>query len=399
MRLNTLIATILIAASGCTVFAADWPCWRGPNRNGTAPDTGINRDWNARPPQELWRIALHDGGFAGPSVADGKVFIVDHEGAEDVVRALDFATGQDIWQTRYPDLSKPDYGFTRSTPVYDDGRLYVVSYLGRVSCLDASQGAILWSVNMTDEFGGVRPQWGYAMSALIDGERVVIVPGGVDAAVAVLNKQTGETIWTGGGSDFPGYSTPVKATIQGVEQYVVFMGKALIGVAAEDGRLLWRHPWETSSDVNAATPIVSGNHIFITSNYNRGCAVIAIEPSGPRVVWENTGIASHVSTPVYLNGLMFGSDNRDLVCLNPNTGEIVWRAPGLEKGGAVGVDGTIIVLAGATGELMMFEAAPEMRELGRFTPLGGKESWTAPIIADGKLIVRNKQALVCLDIM
>lgn len=398
MRLTTLITTIVLVASVTSAFAADWPFWRGPDRNGIAPDTGINRDWNTRPPQELWRIAMHDDGYAGPSVADGKLFIIDHEGAEDVVRAIDMATGQDVWQSRYPDLAKPNYGFSRATPVYDQGRLYVISYLGRVLCLDASDGRILWNVSMTERFGGVRPQWGYSMSPLIDGDRVIVVPGGVNACVAALDKQTGETIWTGGGSDIPGYATPVKATIQGIEQYVVFAGKALIGVAADDGRLLWRHPWETAYDVNAATPIVSGDHIFITSNYRRGCAVTAIEETGPRVVWENQSMQAHFNTPVFMNGLMFGSDNRDLVCLNPSNGQIVWRAPGFERGGVVGVDGTIIAVAGKSGEVAMFEAGPQMRELGRFTPLGG-QSWTAPIIADGKLIVRNKQALVCLDLM
>lgn len=399
MRLTLLIATIAIAASAVTAFAADWPHWLGPTRNGIAPDTGINKDWNARPPQELWRIDLHDGGYAGPSVAEGRLFIIDHEGAEDVVRAIDMATGQDLWQSRYPDLARANYGFSRATPVYDEGRLYLISYLGRVSCLDASTGAILWSLSMPEQFGGVRPEWGYSMSALVDGDRVVVVPGGVDACVAVLDKHTGETIWAGGGSDIPGYATPVKTTILGVEQYVVFAGKALIGVAVDDGRLLWRQPWETAYDVNAATPIISGNNIFITSNYRRGCAVVAIEETGPRVIWENTNMQAHFNTPVFMNGMIFGSDNKSLVCLNPGSGQVLWSAAGLERGGAVGVDGVIIALGGATGELMMFEAAAQMRELGRFTPLGGKESWTAPIIADGKLIVRNKQALVCLDIM
>ncbi len=170
-------------------FAADWPNWRGPDRNGIAPDTGINKDWNARPPQVLWQTPMHDDGYAGPSVAEGKVFIVDHDGADDVVRAIDLETGQDLWQARYPDLERADYGFTRSTPVYDSGRIYVVSYLGQVHCLDAATGEIVWAVNMRRQFGGVSPQWGYAMSALIDGDRVVVVPGGPDACVAALDRR------------------------------------------------------------------------------------------------------------------------------------------------------------------------------------------------------------------
>ncbi|MGD9495741.1 MAG: PQQ-binding-like beta-propeller repeat protein [Armatimonadota bacterium] len=399
MRTTRTLAVLALAAISTVACAADWPYWRGPNRDGIAPDTGINKDWNGRPPQVLWQTAMHDGGYAGPSAADGKVFIVDHEGAEDVVRAIDMQTGQDLWQSRYPDLAKADYGFTRSTPVYEGGLLYVVSYLGRVTCLNADDGTTVWSINMPEQFGGVRPRWGYAMSALIDGDRVIVVPGGPDACVAALNRHTGDVIWAGGGSDIPGYATPVKATIQGVEQYVVFAGKALIGVRVADGQLLWRVPWETDWDVNAATPIVSGDHIFITSNYNRGCAVIAVGADGAGILWENTKICAHFNTPVFVKGLMFGSDNVNLVCLNPSTGEILWAQPGFERGGVVAVDEVIIALGGATGDVVMVEASGEAyRELGRIRPLGG-QSWTAPILANGKLIIRNKQTLACLDLM
>lgn len=399
MRTPKLITVLMAATITAGAFAADWPCWRGPDHNGISPETGINKDWNTRPPQVLWQTPMHDDGYAGPSAADGKVFIIDHEGAEDVVRAIDLATGEDVWQARYPDLAKANYGFSRATPAYDAGRLYTISYLGKVSCIDADSGDILWVVDMQERFGGVVPRWGYAGSALVDGDRVVVVPGGPGAAVAALDKNTGETIWVGGGSDPAGYATPVKATIQNIEQYVVFTAKALIGVSAADGQLLWRQPWETAYDVNAPTPIVSGNHIFITSNYKRGCAVVNVTPNGPEIVWENKNMASHFNSPVYFNGMMIGPSNPNLVCLNPSTGQILWQLPGFERGGLVAVDGVIIALGGATGDLVMIEPTPQgPNELGRITPLGG-QSWTAPIIADGKLIIRNKQTLACLDLM
>jgi len=399
MRAMRLLAIVVIATIATGALAADWPHWRGPDRNGTAPDTGINKDWNARPPEVLWQTAMHDDGYAGPSVADGKVFIIDHDGAEDVVRAIDIETGQDVWQCRYADLTEANYGFSRSTPVYDEGRLYTVSFLGKVACIDAGTGEILWDVDMRRQFGGVLPTWGYAMSVLIDGDRVIIVPGGPNACVVALNKATGEVIWAGGGGDIPGYSTPVKATIQDVEQYVVFAGKALIGVQASDGGLLWRVPWETNYDVNAPTPIISGDHVFITSNYKRGCAVIAVEPDGAHILWENKNMSSHFNTPVFYQGHMFGPTNPNLICLSPSTGQIVWRQSGFERGGCVIVDGAIIALGGASGDLVMAEATTAgYNELGRIRPLGG-QSWTAPIIANGRLIIRNKQALACLDLM
>ncbi len=399
MRVNRLLAIIACLTVAAAVFAADWPVWLGPNQDGTAPDTGINKDWNNNPPEKLWQVQMHDGGYAGPSVADGKVFIIDHEGQQDVVRAIDLETGDDVWECRYNDLEKANYGFSRSTPVYHDGRLYTVSFKGNVACIDAETGEIVWGVNMPGKFGGVRPTWGYAMSALIDGDRLIIVPGGENACVAALDRMTGEVIWTGGGSDIPGYATPVKATIEGTSQYVVFTGKSVIGVDVEDGSLLWRVPWETNYDVNAATPIVSGDHVFITSNYKRGCAVITVGENGADITWETKGMWSHFNTPVYHDGYLYGPSNPNLVCLDPSNGEQVWTQSGFERGGVCLVDGVILALSGNQGFLAMVEATPDgYNELGRFTPLGG-QSWTAPIVADGKLIVRNKEALACFDLM
>jgi outer membrane protein assembly factor BamB len=399
MRVNRLLAIIACLTVAAAVFAADWPVWLGPNQDGTAPDTGLNKDWDNNPPEKLWQVQMHDNGYAGPSVADGKVFIIDHEGQQDVVRAIDLETGDDVWECRYNDLEKANYGFSRSTPVYHDGRLYTVSFKGNVACIDAETGEIVWGVNMPGKFGGVRPTWGYAMSALIDGDRLIIVPGGENACVAALDRMTGEIIWTGGGSDIPGYATPVKATIHGTPQYVVFTGKSVIGVDADDGSLLWRVPWETSHDVNAATPIVSGDHVFITSNYRRGCAVVTVGENDASITWETKGMWSHFNTPVYHDGYLYGPSNPNLVCLDPSNGEQVWTQSGFERGGVCLVDGVILALSGNQGFLAMVEATPDgYNELGRFTPLGG-QSWTAPIVADGKLIVRNKDALACFDLM
>ncbi len=393
----TLVACFYLSA---VAFAADWPCWHGPDRNNIAPDTGINKEWNARPPQELWRVSLSDDGYAGPSVAEGKVFIIDHQGDQDIVRALDLETGEDVWGSSYQDLGKANYGFSRAMPVFSEGRLYTISYLGKVHCLDAESGAKVWMRDMRSEFGGKRPEWGYAMSALVDGDKVIVCPGGDNASVAALNRDTGETIWAGGGSDLPGYATPVKATINGQDQYVVFTGVSLIGVSVDGGPALWRVPWVNKYKVNAATPVVAGNHIFITSDYGRGCAVVVVEPQGAAIKWENTQVRAHFSSPVYYHGCMFCNSNPGyLVCLNAATGGVIWKQQGFDKGGLIAVDGVIIALDGKRGDVVMVNATADgYQELGRFKPLGG-QSWTAPIIADGKLIVRNKNAMVCLDLM
>ena len=399
--MQKILKTAVLAAAFCvfgSALAADWPQFRGPNADGISPETGISKDWKDNPPGVLHKVTMGDGGYAGPAVADGRIFIIDHEGADDVVRAIDIETGENVWTFKYADAAQNNYGFARSTPTIDGDRIYTLSRLGVLHCLSTG-GEKVWDVNITKRFGGKHPNWQMAMSPVIDGDKVIVVPGGPDAAVAALDKTTGKTIWKGGGSDKPGYATPVVATIGGTKQYVIFTAFKLMGVDAEDGKALWEFPWRTGHDVNASTPIVSGDEIFITSNYGRGCALVKIKDGKAEAVWENKAMASHFSTPVLSDGYIYGSTTAGhLACIEWETGEVAWKVPGFERGGVVAVDGALIAVDGASGEVVMFElASEESRELGRMKPLGG-QSWTAPIVADGKLIVRNKAELAWIKL-
>ncbi len=317
--------------------AAEWPQWRGPNANGFSPETGINRNWTKKPPAMLWQVSLSDNGYAGPSVAEGKVFIIDHQGGDDVVRALEVRTGNEVWNFHYPDAEKDNYGFSRATPVYDHGKLYTLGRFASLYCLDAQTGAKIWVRELVSEFHATpqvwKPWWNYAMSPLIDGEKIILCPGGPDASVVALNKNTGELIWKGGGSDRPGYATPVLATIRGVKQYVIFAGPSLMGLNAADGTTLWRYPWETKFDVNAATPIVyRDGTIFITSGNDHACALLAITNDGVVKRWENKAMLTLFNSPISYQGYLYGTtDPGDLICLNPTTGEVKWRQPGFER--------------------------------------------------------------------
>ncbi|MEN6641165.1 MAG: PQQ-binding-like beta-propeller repeat protein [Armatimonadia bacterium] len=391
---------LVVACFCCTMaVAADWPNFLGPTRNGLAPDTGINKNWAAKPPQELWRVPMHDDGFAGPCVADGKVFIIDHEGAQDIVRAFGFGDGKQVWEFAYPDTDKPNYGFGRSTPVFSDGKLYVAGRLGQLLCLEAATGKPVWGKNLMRDFQGQKPQWDYSGSPLIDGDRLIICCGG-PASVACLDKNTGNPIWTGGNQDAAGYTSPIPATILGQKQYVVTTGSYVIGVDAATGKLAWAVPWENKCKVNASQPMVEGDYVFITSGYGIGCALYQITANGPVERWRSRDISAHFSSPIYYGGYLYSnSDPGNLVCMSPATGEVAWKQGGFEKGGLVIVDGVIIALTGRDGDLVMATAqATGYQELGRLkAPLGG-QSWTAPIVADGKLLIRNKSALACLDL-
>lgn len=391
------LAVIFLLAS--SAMSADWPRFRGPDANGISSESGINKTWTARPPKTLWKLALTDKGYAGPAVADGKLFIIDHNGANDIIRAIDLTGGKELWRFAYVDAAHSNFGFARTTPTFDNGKLYTLSRLGAVHCLDARTGKPLWRKNICQEFKGKKPVWDYSTSPIVDGEKLIVCPGGPGAAVVALDKNTGQTLWNGGGDDAAAYATPVIATINGQKQYVVFAAFHLIGVGVADGRLLWSFPWQTAYSVNAADPIVMDNTVFITSGYRTGCALVEISASGAKALWTNKEMQSHFSTPIYYKGHIYGStDPGQLICLDPKTGKTLWRKPGFQKGAAVAVDDTLIILDGKTGEAVQVALDPAAyKELGRFTPLGG-QSWTMPIVADGKLFIRNTTELVCLDL-
>jgi outer membrane protein assembly factor BamB len=399
MKLTKLILIIACLALAFQAFAADWPQFRGLKADGMAPDKGINKDWANKPPKLLWQAALTDDGFAGPSVAEGKLFIIDHSGSQDIVRAFNVDTGEEAWRYAYDETDQANYGYSRATPVFSAGKVYTLSRMGTLLCLDAATGQKVWGRNLVSEMQGNKPQWDYAVSPLVDGDKLIVVPGG-DKSVAALDKTTGATLWTGGASDVAGYATPVTATILDKRQYVVFTGAMVSGVDSSDGNLLWSYPWKTSYDVNAASPIVGGNYVFMTSGYNVGCALLEITAAGPKKLWANKEIIGQFNTPVRFGKFIYGiGDPGNLVCLDTATGTAAWKQPGFEKGGVCGVDGAVIAINGAEGDVVLVNATETAyQELGRIKPLGG-QSWTAPIVANGKLIVRNKQGIACLDLM
>ncbi|MFN3684924.1 MAG: PQQ-binding-like beta-propeller repeat protein [Fimbriimonadaceae bacterium] len=382
-----------------TQAGGEWSRFRGPNGDGISPETGIRKNWNAVPPSLLWKAPLSDNGYAGPAAAKGTVFIVDHSGSNDIVRAFDLKTGRELWRHSYPDASSDNYGFSRATPLIAGGKVYVYSRLGKFLCLDAKSGKPLWTRDLASEYQAPRPEWDMSASPILHQGRVLVCVGGRNATLVALDPNTGKTIWQGGGSDQAGYATPVVATINGRTQVLVFTAKALVGVDPANGALLWRQPWDTPYDVNAATPVVFGNSVFITSGYNRGCALVDITPQGPRIRWENKAVKAHFSSPILRGGVIYAnSDPGELVCLEAATGKVLWKARGFEKGGLCAVDGVILAMDGAGGDVVMVAMDPSAyRELGRFRPLGG-QSWTAPIVSNGCLIVRNRQALACYSL-
>lgn len=405
-----MLKKLIPCALFCTVlaaFAADWPQFGGQNRDFTSSETGINKDWNAKAPALLWKVNMHDDGYAGPCVAGDTLFIIDRDGDNDLVKAFKFADGKELWSVSFPDAGKPNYGYCRSTPAYDGGKLYVLSRSGELRCLDAKSGKQAWSVNIIQKFGGKQPTWLHSLSPFIDGKLIIVCPGGASNPVA-LDKGTGAEVWRGDGASegektSVSYATPVVATIGGVRQYLLFMAKALYGVDAGNGKQLWSFPWETKYDVNAALPVaVDGSRVFIASGYGHGSALVKVSGGKAEAVWTNRAAMSHFSSPIVYKGSIYANSDPDfLVCIDPVSGERRWTGKGLEKGGFCLVDETLICMGGKSGDVFMAKASPAAyTEMGRMTaPLSANgQNWTAPIVADKKLVVRTKLELGVFDL-
>lgn len=396
LTLAIFVASLLVAN---LVNAADWPIFLGPNANGFSSEKLVNKDWTKIAPALLWKVDLSDNGYAGPSVVGDKVFIIDHHDSDDIVRALNVNTGAEVWHYTYADTNRANWGFARSTPVIDGENVYILSRLGIISCLNIKTGSLIWTRDLMAVFGGHRPGWDLSMSPFIDKEKLILTPGGAGAAVVALNKTTGATIWQGGGSDVPGYATPVLATINNKRQYLIFTVKQVMGVDTETGEKLWGYPWKTGADVNACAPIVIDNKVFISTGYGHGSALLDVSQTPPAVIWQSKSVQSRFSTPIYADGYLYTTnESNNLMCVNALTGEIKWKQPGFEWGGITAIDGMLIVGDGKTGEHVLCKMSPDAyQECGRFTPLGG-QSWNSPVIANGKLYIRNLKALACFNL-
>ncbi|UCF17688.1 MAG: PQQ-like beta-propeller repeat protein, partial [Phycisphaerales bacterium] len=252
-----------------TAGAADWPNYRGPDHNGITKETDWKTNWADSGPKVLWKKSIGIG-FSSMAVVGGKVYAMGNQGKkEDVVYCFDAVTGEEIWTHSYPCPLEPKYyeGGTLSTPTVDGDRVYTLSKMGSLFCLNAANGEIIWHKELNKKMDYDLPTWHFSSSALVVGDTIVLNIG--DAGLA-LNKSTGETIWTNGKGKC-GYATPVPFEMDGQRGLAIFGEDSIIAVSPYDGRKIWEFPWKTNYDVNAADPVIIDNYVFISSGYNRGC--------------------------------------------------------------------------------------------------------------------------------
>lgn len=376
----------------------DWPQFRGARGDAISHERGVNKNWKARPPKMLWKIGVGDQGFAGLSIAHDNVFFLDHDGKDDVVRALNLETGKEVWNYRYPESDKPKYGFARATPTVTGGKVYTFSRTGILTCLNETTGTFIWKVDVVKDLGGVLPYlWDASASPVVDGQKLIVVTGVPDKPIAAFDKNTGKVLWQGGAKDAASHSTPVIAKLDGKKQCIAFLGYNLQGIDPETGAPIWSFPWPSG---NIGQPIVIGsNSIFIATQYNVGCGLIDVTGARAQAHWKSKEFMAHFNTPILMGGYLYGtSDPGMLMCVEAATGKIVWKQEGFEKGGVLAVDRTLIAVNGSNGDIFQAELTPKgYRELGRMAGLGG-QSWSPPIFAQGKLIVRNTKTMACWDL-
>jgi len=377
------VTMVALAVLGGFVGADDWPNWRGPTHDGISAEKGWKTTWQQ--PKVLWRANVGKG-WSSFAVVGKRVYTMGNRDDADSVYCFDAATGREIWKQSYP-CPGGNYAGPRGTPTVDGDRVYTLSREGHLNCYDAASGKVVWSKNIPAK----PPTWGFASSAFIHDDRVVINVGTTGMA---YDKKTGDKVW-GTGRGKAGYATPV---LMGKDTFLMFSAKALVAVDAADGAQKWSFPWQTKYDVNAADPLVIGNKVLISSGYGSGGVLLAPGGDAPKEVWRSRSLRTHFNSCVLKDGAVYGFDERILTCLDAKTGEVKWSHKGLGKGSLMLADDKLVILSDR-GELVIAEATPAaFKAIQRGTVLRGK-CWTTPILANGRIYCRTaKGDIACVDV-
>lgn len=381
--------------------AEDWPQWRGPNRDGISKETGLLKSWPAEGPKLVWKTTGLSEGFSSLAVVKGRIYTQGQRGDQEYVMALDAATGKKIWETAAGQSFRERRGHgPRGTPTIDGDKLYALSADGTLVCLEIASGKQVWSENIVDKYRGEVPHWGISESPLIDGEKVVVTPGGSGASVVALNKKDGKLIWKGG-KDGAAYSSPIVVDSGSVRQYVTLTSEAALGVSAATGEVLWRYDKVSNRTANIATPIVAKDHIFVSTDYGTGCALLKIAPKTgvASEVYFNREMKNHYSSSVLIDKHLYGFSSQILTAMDLMSGEVAWRDRSVGKGSVTYADGHLYVY-GERGGVALVEATPSgYKEKSRFSiPPGEFNTWTPPVIANGRLYLREQDTLYSYDV-
>ncbi len=454
-----VLALLACAILAPTAAADDWPQWQGPSRNAISPETGLLKEWPTGGPPLAWKSAGLGGGDSGPAIAAGRIYGMAHRGEDEVVWALSEHDGNEVWVSRLGSALKQRMSQGREgpgcTPTVDGDRLYVIGLGGDVACLQISDGKVLWQRSLTGDFGGRVPMWSYRESPLVDGDKLICTPGSEEAMLVALDKRTGQTIWktqmpghAGAGTSVPGagpgnpggpprrpeavpgepgggrgpgggsgaaYASPIAIDFEGKRQYVQLTARTLIGVEAADGKFLWRYDAPANRmGINCSTPIHHEGAVFAASAYGAGGGLVRLSKDANGAIKAEEAYATrkmqnHHGGMILHNGCLYGANGGNeggyLICLDFKTGSVLWdgredpekRAP---KGAIALADGRLYYRT-EKGTMLLIEPSPkEYLERGRFEQpdRSPQPAWAHPVIANGKLYLRDQDLLFCYDV-
>lgn len=388
-------AAILPLIAGATVLHADWPNFRGPNYDGIAASANLKVDWSTPIPL-VWERDIGDG-FSSFAVVDGRLYTGGTNDNQQTLYCLDANTGKPLWER----VIGPHYfdaqggNGPRATPTVADGRVYILGGHGNLRCFDAATGNEIWSNKYDYE-----PQWGYSGSVLVDGDLAIVSVGKDAGALLALDKNTGKTVWKCG-EDPAGYATPYPFTFNNKRYICGFTGKSALIADAQSGKLVWRLPWETAWDVNAAAPIFHDGYLLLSSGYGHGAILVKLKPAGDKlthdVVWEGKNLRNKFQSCILQDGYIYTSDEKELKCVDFRTSDIKWSRKREKHGTLVLADRHLFVLT-EEGNLLIAPATPEELTVLTDAKILSGRCWTVPVIDGGKLYARNLDRLVCFDL-
>lgn len=391
----------------------DWPQWRGPNRDGLSADTGLLKEWPEEGPSVAWKATGIGEGFSSVSVAGQRVYTMGDLADGCYLFALDRHSGEIVWKTKVGKTGG-NYKGPRSTPTVDNDRVYALGQLGDLVSCDVKTGEIVWRKNLPADFKGRSGGWNYTESPLVDGEKLICTPGGREATMVALHKQTGDVLWKGrtDQGESAGYASAVIAEIGGVRQYVQLLSQGGASFAADDGELLWRYGDRddrfANNTANIPTPIVHGDLVFFDAGYGRGGGMIRVTKSGSDFnvaeLWFNRELANKHGGVIWVGDYLYGGreDNAAPWCADARTGKIMWEKRSRQGSGSVAVtyaDGNLYWRY-QNGVVTLVPANPDgYEETSSFkVPMASDPSWPHPVVTAGRLYLRDQDTLWCYDV-
>ena len=412
-RCTLVLAVWMLSSVSCQSetlsVKGPWPQWRGSARDDISDESGLLQTWPEGGPQKVWTFSECGLGYSGPAVVGDRLFILGSRNSEESLICVDVATGEELWSSPIgPELENGWGNGPRGTPTVDGEFVFAAGGQGNLACYRAADGSQVWSKAMQD-FGGGVPVWGYSESPLVHGEKVLYTPGGEQGAIVALDKATGELLWqTESLTDKAHYSSIVVRKQSGLDMGVQLLEKQLVGFDMSDGRVLWSEPWPGRVAV-IPTPVFWQDCVYVTSGYGTGCMLVRVaDDFTTEVVYDNKVMTNHHGGVILLADHIYGhSDKKGWTCQDVATGERVWRdREVLDKGAIAYADNRFYCIGEDTGEVALIAPTTEgWEEHGRFTlePQSELRSpkgriWTHPVIADGRLYLRDQELLLCFDV-